>query len=967
MHGFELAREQVIPEINSTVRLLRHVKTGAELLSVENEDENKVFGITFCTPPTDSTGLPHIMEHSVLNGSRKYPVKEPFVELLKGSLATFLNAMTFPDKTTYPVASQNLQDFYNLIDVYMDAVFYPRIKPEILQQEGWHYELEDVNAPLTYKGVVFNEMKGAYSSPDNLLYKHTQQALFPDNTYGLDSGGDPEVIPDLTYEDFKHFHEVYYHPSNALIYFYGDDDPQERLRIMDGWLREFDPLEVNATIELQARFDQPRRLEVPYDAGEEATKKGMVTVSWLLAENNHIERGLALSMLQHILVGTPASPLRKALIDSGLGEDIVRFGLEDDLRQLAFSTGLKGIDPEDAGRVETLIMDTLARMVSDGIDQETIAAALNTIEFQLREFNTGNYPRGLFMMIFSLRTWLYGGDPIAPLAFEEPLNAIKNRLEAEERVFEDLIRQYFLDNPHRSTVVLKPDPELTKRKAAAERDRLEQVRAPMMEDDLLALIEDTRRLKQMQETPDSPEALATIPSLKREDIEPEFKPVPLEVIEDQGSRILYHDLFTGGIFYLDVGLNLQALPQEYLPYVNLFGKALLEMGTKSEDFVRLSQRISSKSGGITPQVVTSQVRQSDEGIAWLFLRGKSTIDRVGELLAILRDVLLDTKFDDKERFRQIVLTEKAARETALIPAGHSVVDARLNARFHISGWAAEQIGGIEYLFFLRKLAEMIENDWSTVLEKLENVRKYLVNRGFALCNVTVDDTNWRRVRPELTEFLAALPAGNAEGAQWIPEYDRHDEGLTLPAQVNYVGKGARLYDLGYKLHGSAVVITRFLGTTWLWDRIRVQGGAYGGFARFDPNSGVFNYLSYRDPNLAGTLENYHKTVNFLRKLDLSDFELTKAIIGAIATIDPYELPDAKGFSSMRRYLTGFTDEQRQQSRQEVLDTTLQHFRQFADVLAALNVTGQVVVLGSQQAIHDANVSEEIHLEVVKVL
>jgi presequence protease len=967
MHGFELVREQVIPEINSSVRLFRHVKTGAELLSVENEDENKVFGITFCTPPTDSTGLPHIMEHSVLNGSRKYPVKEPFVELLKGSLATFLNAMTFPDKTTYPVASQNLQDFYNLIDVYMDAVFYPRIKPEILQQEGWHYELEDVNAPLTYKGVVFNEMKGAYSSPDNLLYKHTQQALFPDNTYGLDSGGDPEVIPDLTYEDFKHFHEVYYHPSNALIYFYGDDDPQERLRIMDGWLREFDPLEVNATIELQARFDQPRRLEMPYDAGEETTKKGMVTVSWLLAENNHIERGLAFSMLQHILVGTPASPLRKALIDSGLGEDIVRFGLEDDLRQLAFSTGLKGIDPEDADKVEALIMDTLARMASDGIDQETIAAALNTIEFQLREFNTGNYPRGLFMMMFSLRTWLYGGDPIAPLAFEEPLNAIKNRLEAEERVFEDLIRQYFLDNPHRSTVVLKPDPELTKRKAAAERDRLEQVRAPMMEDDLLALIEDTRRLKQMQETPDSPEALATIPSLKREDIEPEFRPVPLEVIEDRGSRILYHDLFTGGIFYLDVGLNLQALPQEFLPYVNLFGKALLEMGTKSEDFVRLSQRISSKTGGITPQVVTSQVRQSDEGIAWLFLRGKSTIDRVGELLAILRDVLLDTKFDDKERFRQIVLTEKAARETALIPAGHSVVDARLSARFHISGWAAEQIGGIEYLFFLRKLAEMIENDWSAVLEKLENVRKYLVNRGFALCNVTVDDTNWRIVRPELTEFLAALPAGNAEGAQWIPEYDRHDEGLTLPAQVNYVGKGARLYDLGYKLHGSAVVITRFLGTTWLWDRIRVQGGAYGGFARFDPNSGVFNYLSYRDPNLAGTLENYHKTVNFLRKLDLSDSELTKAIIGAIATIDPYELPDAKGFSSMRRYLTGFTDEQRQQSRQEVLDTTLQHFQQFADVLAALNETGQVVVLGSQQAIHDANVSEEIHLEVVKVL
>ncbi len=473
VHGFELVREQEVSEYNSTARLYRHAKTGAELLSLANADENKVFGITFRTPPRDSTGVAHILEHSVLCGSRKYPVKAPFVELMKGSLATFLNAMTFPDKTCYPVASTNLQDFYNLVDVYLDAVFYPRITPRTLEQEGWHYELESVDAPLSYKGVVYNEMKGNYSSPDYILGELSQRSLFPDTTYGEDSGGDPKHIPDLTYDSFKAFHERCYHPSNALIYFSGDDPSEERLRLLDRWLSAFEPIEPKAIPALQPRFPSPKPLAATY-AGNRSGKTGMVTVNWMLDEITDAETGLALSILEHALMGTPASPLRKALIDSGLGEDVTG-GLERALRQGTFSVGLKGIDPGDAGKVEALILHTLAALAEKGIDRLTIEATMNTAEFRLRENNTGGFPQGMALMFRALEGWTYGRDPAAPLAFERPLASLKARLESGERVFEAMIRRLLLTNTHRTTVVLQADPEQAEREAAASRAHLDAI------------------------------------------------------------------------------------------------------------------------------------------------------------------------------------------------------------------------------------------------------------------------------------------------------------------------------------------------------------------------------------------------------------------------------------------------------------------------------------------------------------
>ncbi|MCP4403924.1 MAG: peptidase M16, partial [bacterium] len=899
----------------------------------------------------------------------KYPVKEPFVELIKGSLQTFLNAMTFPDKTAYPVASQNVKDLYNLADVYLDAVLYPRISPHIFEQEGWHYELDDPEQPLSFKGVVFNEMKGAYSSPDNVLGRYSKQSLFPDTTYGVDSGGDPTLIPHLTYEQFKSFHESYYHPSNSRIFFYGDDDPEERLRFLDSYLKDFDAIAVPSEIELQTPFEKAKTLTIPYDAGESEpnAKKGMLTVNWLFPEGGDLQTSLAFFILDYILIATQASPLRKALIDSGLGEDLTGGGLSDSLRQMYFSTGLKGISVEDAGKVEELIQRTLTDLVRNGIEPEMIEAAMNTTEFNLRERNTGSFPRGLSLMFDSLTSWLHGKDPIAPLTFEEPLQALKKNIKEDTTFFERMIRRHLLDNSHRTSVLLTPDPEVGKAQKAKEEAALTAVKSAMSPAELKVLVDRSRELKRVQETPDAPEDLAKLPMLTLADLEKKEKLIPLEVFKAQGTEILYHDLFTNGIVYLDLGLNLHGLPQELVPYASLFGKALVKLGTETEDFVKLSQRIGRRTGGVWPSAFNSALPQSDESAVWLFLRGKSTMEQAEDLLAIMRDVLLTVKLDNRERFKQIILESKARKESSLIPAGSASVRTRLGAHFHESGWYSEQSGGVTSLFFVRKLVEEIEHEWPAVLEKLEEVRRIAINRNAMLCNVTLDRTNWEQFQPKLRTMLAEFPAAEFKPAGWQPEALATHEGLTIPAQVNFVAKGANLYKAGYSYHASVAVISHYLRTTWLWEKVRVQGGAYGGFCSFDRRSGIFAYISYRDPNVLKTLENYDLTAQFLRDTELSDDELSKGIIGVVGGLDDYQLPDAKGFTSMLRHLLGESDEFRQKIRDEVLGTTAQDFKNFAEVLQSVAEHGEVVVMGTEDAVQEAGAKGDKQLETLKVL
>ncbi len=967
--AFTLQRDEQIPEINGRALFYLHKKTGAQILSVINADENKVFGVTFRTPPENSNGVAHIMEHSVLCGSRKYPVKEPFVELLKGSLYTFLNAMTYPDKTIYPVASTNKQDFYHLVDVYLDAVFFPRITPQILQQEGWHYELEKPGDQLSYKGVVFNEMKGAYSSPDRAIYQYSRQSLFPNTIYAVDSGGDPKEIPNLTYDYFSNFHKTYYHPSNAFIFFYGDDDPAKRLEILDEYLAEFQHQSINVEIALQPRFDKPRYFSHPYIAPRDSdlSKKNIVTVNWLFNEELDPIENLRLEIFDQVLMGNPAAPLWKALIDSGLGEDLSMHGFSSSIRESYFSTGLRNIALDDVQKVEEIIFDTLTDLSNSGIPKATIEAAMNTVEFRLRENNTGSTPRGLLLMIRSLSLWLYGGDPLAPLGFEKPLQQIKDDLAKNPRMFEEMIDKYFLNNPHRTTVVLKPDSQFASRDEAQEKARLMQVQKEMNEADLQKIIEQTKLLRDLQNLSDKPEDLAKIPRLKLSDLEKNHKPIPIEVIKHQQMDILFHDLFTSGVLYMTLGFDLRQIPRHLLQYTRLFGRAMLEMGTQKESFVELSERIGRDTGGISQSPLSYSRKNSQSAAAWLMFDGKTTAAQTPKLLSILQDLLMLPNFSDKERFRQIVLDAKSSKESALSNSGHSVVRTRLGACFTEAGWFNEEISGLNYLFFLRELAERIDNDWNAVQADLQTFHKALINKNAAICNITIDAANWRHIQSTLVDFLDMLPAHNPVIHNWQMTLSDGFEGFSIPAKVNYVGKAANIYDSGYKFHGSALVANKLVRTGWLWNRVRVQGGAYGAFCSFNRRSGVLGFLSYRDPNLLETLNNFDQTGNFLRSADVNHEELTKSIIGVIGDLDGYELPDEKGYTAMLRYLIGETDEEMQVLRDQVLSTSVAHFNQYAEAVDYVKNHGIVAVAGSKETLNEANLQHANFLKIMKVL
>jgi hypothetical protein len=876
--------------------------------------------------------------------------------------------MTFSDKTAYPVASQNLQDFYNLVDVYLDAVFFPLITEDTFRQEGWHYELESSQAPMVYKGVVFNEMKGAYSSAAAVLGKKSQLSLYPDTTYGVNSGGDPTAIPDLTYEYFKNFHAKYYHPSNARIVFYGDDDPDERLSILDAYLGQFDRIEVPSQIAAQRRWSEPKKLVETYASSEAepGKKTSMMTVNWMLDEQTEPGAVLALNVLEYILVGTAASPLRKALIDSGLGEGMTGSGLVEDMKQPYFTVGLKGIADEDADVVEALILGTLEKLATEGIDKETIEAAINSIEFAMRENNTGSFPRGISLMFRTMRTWLHGGDPLEPLSFEAPLGALKEHLAAGARVFETLIQQHLIDNKHRTTVLLKADPSQAAREAAEERSRLEVAQQSMTPEALELVKETTEKLKELQETPDKPEDLAKIPTLTLADLPRTNKPIPIERDSIGGVRTFTHPLATNGVLYFDLGFDMHALPGSLLPLIPLFSRALLQTGTSKENFVQLTQRIGRSTGGIGFQRINSTRTDGASTAAWLVLRGKAVPDKVEELLAIIHDVLTDAQLSNRDRIRQMVLEAKAGFESSLAGMGNGIVAMRLRSQFNESDWASEQMGGVSNYFFLRDLAKRIDSDWPGVQAQLEQLRDLLLHRGHTVVNITADPSMIDAARPQIASFLGGLPASGPAGSGWGFAAQDRSEGLTFPGQVNYVAKGANLNAFGFTPTGGTAVAIKHLNTTYMWDKVRVQGGAYGGSSSFDIFSRGFAFTSYRDPNLLGTIDNYDKAASFLRQA-VSEQDLTRSIIGVIGSVDAYRLPDAKGFVSMVWELLGDTDEARQARREQILGASRSDFTALADALDQVAKYGRVVVLGSEAAIKAANDERGPFLEVTKVL
>lgn len=945
--------ERRLAEIDSTVRLYRHQPTGARLLSIENKDENKVFGIGFRTPPARSDGVAHIMEHSVLCGSDKYPVKEPFVELLKGSLNTFLNALTFPDKTLYPVASTNLRDFRNLVDVYLDAVFHPLLSGDTFRQEGWHFEVDAETGALSRSGVVYNEMKGAYSDPEDMHNDLCRRSLFPDTAYGLDSGGDPRVIPTLGYGEFKAFHDRYYHPSNSFIYFYGDDDPEERLAILEPWLAPYSRVEIDSMPALQAKFDAPKNITLPCEGNDSSA---WVATNWALAGHDDAELGLALGILSHILAQTPASPLRKALIDSGLGEDLAGFGYEDGLRTCALSVGLKGVRPEDAQKVEDLVISTLKDLAANGIDPDTVEASLNTVEFTLREKNTGRFPRGLAVMLEALNIWLYDGDPMEGIQFEKPLERIKAAVARGDRYFERLISEWLLDNPHRTTVVLRPDPEEEARRTSAEEAELATVRGSLSEAEIEDIRQTAIRLHKKQETPDSPEDLAKIPSLAIADLPEKAAVYPCEITELSGSTALFHDLPTSSICYLDIAFPLDDLGDSLLPYAGLMERLLLEMGTDTEDYVKISQEVGKYTGGIGASCFSGQKWKSDASALYFIIRSKAMAGQFPKLAGLLEKVLLRANLGNRERFRQIVMEEKAQLEASIVPAGNRYIGYRLKSRLTGADNAAERLNGLEQIFFLRDLAKRMDESWPAVLSELEAARKAIVNAAGAVFNFTMDAVSFAAIRPEAERFAAALPRRERKVSvdDWLKPATGKEtmEMLSIPTQVNFVGKlfplkaGGAGESGAIEGNGAFLAVKKYLNTTFLWEKLRVQGGAYGGSSYYDYSSGAYYFVTYRDPRLAESLAVYDRVADYLRGLEISGDELTHAIVGTIGDLDLYLLPDAKGYSSLIHYLTGYSWEERQEIRRQVLCAGKSDFVALGEALERSAPDASVSVLTS---------------------
>eukprot|EP00939_MAST-03C_sp_MAST-3C-sp1_P004423 g4423.t1 len=1006
--SFEAIGQERVHEYGLDVTKYKHIKSGAEMFSVvAPEDSNKVFGITFRTPPEDSTGIAHIMEHSVLCGSEKYTSKEPFVELLKGSLQTFLNAFTYPDRTCYPVASQNTQDFYNLVNVYIDAVLHPRAvrDPQVLQQEGWHIELEDANQPMVYKGVVYNEMRGVYSSPTALSSRHVSEALFPDNAYSHDYGGVSWRISDVSVEQFVAFHRTYYHPSNARIFFYGDDDVYKRLDLVDEYLAPYDAKPQNSSVTYQPlrnlsrdvlRFPYPVGGESPLDEadgdGGDAAGKHIVTVNWLLNDGPMTDvEELALGVVDHLLLGTSSSPLYKALIESRLGESVTGGGLSEELLQATFGVGLKGVKESDVSKVEALVDGTLRGIVNGvGFEKEAIAASVNSIEFAMREFNTGSFPKGLSVMLGLMKRWNYDReDAVDVLRFEEPLAELKAAIQRGEPVFENVVDKMLLKNRHRATVELYPDADLESRQQNAETAKLAKIREGMDSSELERVMNETRALREAQEREDTPEQRATIPRVGVDALTRNVETVPTVVsyLEDSVT-LLSNNLSTSGILYGDVAFEIDGRTinsgnhTDDVALLGLYTRLLFESGSTSAlDDVQLSRRIGTHTGGIGASILVQHreaddvggvYRESDgadEMTAHLVVRGKAVRDKMDEMWSIMTDVLTDVNLDKRGRVLEMLRESRSSMESALLTSGHSIAATQIKAQSTVLGAYNDLGGGLRYLDRLPSLIRRVEDDWDSVLADLRRLHDSIVNRNAMTASLTMDGESLDDARDGLARFTSTLPrVRNSEcldesidrGSAWrsaLPLAPRTNAGIVIPTQVNYVSLGSPAFGSGTRVPGSSVVASRLLSRGFLWDNVRVLGGAYGAFFDIGRQSGTALFGSYRDPNIAETLGAYRESPAFLSNLATSEDaeeHIEGAVVGTIGDLDTPMTPQQKGNVALCWHLMGRTTQMRQAMRDEILDTTKSDIRSVAESLGRSIEKGTTVVVGSRAALEEAN-------------
>ena len=950
--GFRLDRIERIDEINGTAYEMKHEKSGARLIYIDSPDSNKVFNIAFRTTPHNSTGVAHIMEHSVLCGSRKFPLKEPFVELVKGSLNTFLNAMTYPDKTMYPVASKNDKDFRNLMDVYLDAVLYPRVRDdaEIVMQEGWHYELDHADDELTYKGVVFNEMKGVYSSPDSVLERQMMRELFPDTTYGVDSGGDPDHITDLTYEEFQEFYRVHYHPSNSYIFLYGNMNIEEQLAFLnDEYLSHFDAIEVHTEVGLQAPFTEGKVVSYPYSVGsEEPTENRTLHSFAYVLPSVTPEHSLAFEVLTHALLTSPAAPLKQALVKAGIGSDVSGYYL-DSIRQPMWTVQATGSNLDKQADLQRIVESTLQELCDKGLDKELLEASLNSIEFALRESDFGGRPIGLAYVIRMMDNWLYDNDPLELLHYEEALVNIRKGLSGT--YFEDLIRQSILNNNHKVLVSIYPERGLQERKDAEVKEHLAAVKANMTKEEIDAIVEQTKRLKIRQETPDSEEALASIPLLELSDLNPNIEAVERRESKIGNTKVHFVPTFTKGINYVGLYFNLSCLTEDELFYADILSDILARIDTSERGYEALAKDINMNLGGLSSDVTAiSKDGKRDEFTPLMIVRAKALHSKLPDLCRLINEVVKKADYSDDCRLTELVQESKAIWDNEAFRRGNSIVSQRVMAQVSAVGKFRDN-GNFGYY---QKISELASNPAALPLlpEKLADVARKI----FRANNVDIMFVGEEGELEAFENLMKSLVEtwDTTELSNDVLQITRlsGNDGIVTAGKVQYVAQGANFVDHGYKHIGPMSVLETILRYEYLWIRIRVQGGAYGAFANFYDDGNMI-FCSYRDPNLVETLNVYKELPQYLREFTLTDREMRKYIIGTMSSLDLPMTPALRGPRAMGMYFSGAKLEDKVEFRKQVIACKPENIVALADVVESVLKDNHICTMGNEQKIKDA--------------
>lgn len=953
LKAYEILKTENLTDIQSTGYILRHKKSGARVAVISNTDENKVFYIGFRTPPEDETGVPHIIEHTVLCGSQKFPVKDPFVELVKGSLNTFLNAMTYPDKTIYPVASCNDKDFQNLVDVYMDAVFNPNIykHEEIFKQEGWHYELESKDAPVTINGVVYNEMKGAYSSPDEILQQEIYRALYPDNTYSKNSGGNPEYIPDLTYEEYLNFHRRYYHPVNSYIYLYGDMDMAEKLDWMDKeYLSRYDRIELDSTIPLQKAFDEKVDVTTKYPVSAGESEENKTYLSYNVSVANVLDRKLyqAFDILDYALVSAPGAPLKKALIDAGIGKDISG-GFDSGSLQPVFSIVAKNANASEKEQFLEIIQKTLKDLVKNGINREALLAGINSSEFRFREADFGQFPKGLLYGIQCLDSWLFEDmEPFMHLQCLDTFRFLKEQVNTG--YFENLIEEYLLNNKHAAIVTIVPEKGLNAKMDQKLEEKLAQYKNSLSDEEIDQLIKDTKHLKKYQEEPSPKEELEKIPMLSREDMRKEI--LPLSNIEKQisGIKTICHDVATNGIDYLTLMYDVSDIPAEDIPYLGVLKALLGYVDTKTYTYADLANAINIYSGGINCGMGIYPNGEKEAPLQVKFeVRIKTLESSLKETMSIVNEILLSSNMNDEKRLYEILAQSKARLQQSLSSAGHSVSSMRALAGFSEYAYYLDATNGITYYETVKDLEEHFDEKKQTLIAKLKQLIDQIFGTERLLISFTGDQKAFAYAEPILKEALQKQPAGKKAHEAARISLTRSNEAFTDASQIQYVAKVGNFADHGYHYTGALRILKLILSYDYLWINVRVKGGAYGCMSGFF-RSGETYFVSYRDPNLLKTLEIYDGIPKYLREFQADERDMTKYIIGTFSSMDTPLYPEGKGARSMNAYLQNLTEEMLQKDRDEVRNATAEDIRALADMIQSVLQDPSVCVIGNEDAI-----------------